>query len=192
MKGKYTFNLILTNTDSLANSDTNTDIVINIYNYRRGAHKRITEQVVNYGILHNGNGSSPVIKNKFGNIVFNNIEIKKKVSFLDYIFGGCDVSLHVNIDFTMSNKPPNNPTSLHFWGPQNQYEQSIRAVCNILATYDSDQKIPIYGFGGSIPLGDGPKGITSFCFALNGNILNPEVIGVEGVVAAYQNGITRA
>ena len=178
--------MILTNTDTLANSDPSTDVIITLYRYNKeGNHKKITTQAVNYEILQNGNGTSPSIKNNHGNFVFNNIEIKKKVSFLDYIFGGCDVSLHINIDFTLSNGKPNNPNSLHFWGPSNQYEQTIRTVGSILQTYDSDQKFPVYGFGGQVPIGSSGTGVTSFCFALNGNIFNPEVVGIEGVVAAY-------
>ena len=103
----YKFKMILTNTDTLANSDPNTDIIITVYRYNKeGNHKKITTQPVNFAILQNGNGTSPSIKNNLGNFVFNNVEIKKKVSFLDYIFGGCDVSLHINIDFTLSNGAP--------------------------------------------------------------------------------------
>ena len=35
-------------------------------------------------------------------------------TFLDYIFAGCDVSLIVGIDFTLTNKSPTDPDSLHF------------------------------------------------------------------------------
>jgi len=51
------------------------------------------------------------------NIIISNIEIKKKESFLDYIFGGCEVGLQIAVDFTLSNGPITNPNSLHFWNP---------------------------------------------------------------------------
>lgn len=80
-----------------------------------------------------------------------NVTIKKKESFLDYIFGGCEVSLHVNVDFTLSNGNQLNPNSLHFLGPNNSYINSIRAVGSILQNYDTDQKFPVYGFGAKLP-----------------------------------------
>lgn len=39
----------------------------------------------------------------------------------------------------------------------------------------------MYGFGGKLP-GDTK---VSHCFALNGNIYNPEVPGIDGALAAY-------
>lgn len=33
-------------------------------------------------------------------------EIKKKESFLDYIFGGCEMGLQIFVDFTLSNGNP--------------------------------------------------------------------------------------
>ena len=47
----------------------------------------------------------------------------------------------------------------------------MQAVGHILENYDSDQKFPLYGFGGKLK--DGTA--ASHCFALNGNIFNPEV-----------------
>jgi len=67
------------------------------------------------------------------------VEIKKKESFLDYIFGGCEMGLHICVDFTGSNGDPRTPYSLHNLNPQtNQYDKSMRAVGNILQNYDSD------------------------------------------------------
>jgi hypothetical protein len=44
----------------------------------------------------------------------NEIKITEKVSFLDYIFGGCEIGVHVGIDYTLSNGYPTDPNSLHF------------------------------------------------------------------------------
>ena len=86
-------------------------------------------------------------------MVFKNIKIEKRKSFLDFIFGGCEISLHINVDFTKSNKDPTDPKSLHQLYGNNQYEQSIRSIGNILIPYDNDQKIPIYGFYGKLNIG---------------------------------------
>ena len=48
--------------------------------------------------------------------------IKKKESFLDYVFGGCEIGLQIAVDFTLSNGEITQPQSLHFWDPnRNQY-----------------------------------------------------------------------
>ena len=52
---------------------------------------------------------------------------------------------------------------------------------SILETYDSDKLIPLLGFGAILP----GMSQASHCFALNGNIFNPEVIGISGVSGAY-------
>ena len=77
---------------------------------------------------------------KAGSIILKNIVICKKISFLDYIFGGCEMGLHIFVDFTISNGKVNDPNSLHYLDPQrNQYDQAMRAVGYILQNYDHDQ-----------------------------------------------------
>jgi len=65
----------------------------------------------------------------FGSIVINNIKIKEKCSFLDYIRDGCEVGMHVHIDFTQSNveskNKQGNKVNLHEHGEENQYENVI-------------------------------------------------------------------
>jgi hypothetical protein len=38
-----------------------------------------------------------------GKIMFTKCEISDRVSFLDYIMGGCEINVSVAIDYTMSN-----------------------------------------------------------------------------------------
>lgn len=38
----------------------------------------------------------------------------RRPSFLDYVRGGCEISVMVAIDFTASNGAPSLPTSLHY------------------------------------------------------------------------------
>lgn len=110
---------------------------------------------------------------------------KEEFSFLDYVLNGLDMSLCIAIDFTLSNKPPNDPTSLHYFDlKQNQYLQAITSVGGILENYDSDKLFPFLGFGGRIPyLMDN----ASHCFAINGNIFSPEVVGIQGVIESILN-----
>jgi hypothetical protein len=78
-----------------------------------------------------GNFASP-IKNK-GNLALKNIKVERRHSFLEYVFGGCDIDLSIAIDFTLSNRPPNDPSSLHYFDPKkNQYLQVIQSVGGIL------------------------------------------------------------
>jgi len=57
------------------------------------------------------------------------------------------------IDFTASNGAPKHQNSLHYLSPNNpnQYELAMLSISQILLCYDSDKKIPSFGFGGKIP-----------------------------------------
>ena len=124
-----------------------------------------------------------------GQLTLNNLNVGRQHSFLEYVFGGCQVDLSFAIDFTLSNGDPRNPSSLHYLDMQrNQYLQAIKSVGNILQFYNSDKQINLYGFGGAIPPYTN-RG--SHCFALNGDIFNPRVNGIEQVVAYYQNAIQK-
>lgn len=104
--------------------------------------------------------------------------------FIDYIYDGMQISMICAVDFTASNREPSDPRSLHYTGsPEpNQYQQALSASASIVAYYDSDKKFPVYGFGGEI------NDVTSHCF--NMNFLNdPEVDGVKGILACYNNAI---
>lgn len=46
--------------------------------------------------------------------MFNKLKIEKRYTFLDYVFGGCEIDLSVAIDFTLSNGPVFKPESLHY------------------------------------------------------------------------------
>ena len=110
----------------------------------------------------------------------------EKASFLDYIFGGCEISLVIGVDFTRSNGTPDSKDSLHYLEgaeSENEYITAIRAVGDILQYYDSDKRVPVFGFGAKLP----PYfDIVSHCFALNGDIFDPEVKGIDKVVEAYR------
>jgi hypothetical protein len=49
-----------------------------------------------------------------------------------------------------------------------------------LEPYDSDRSFPVYGFGGV------PKHMNehqvNHCFPINGNIMQPEIVGIESIV----------
>lgn len=117
--------------------------------------------------------------------LFHHFDIKEKHSFLEYIQGGCEISMMIAIDFTKSNGDPKEESSLHHINLDrpNEYIQAIKSVGEILQYYDSDKKIPVYGFGAKLP----PSfSIVSHCFAINQNIFDPELKGIEEVITSYE------
>ncbi|ETO30464.1 hypothetical protein RFI_06657 [Reticulomyxa filosa] len=54
---------------------------------------------------------------KYGVLIIESQNLKKKYSFLEYITGGMEVNLIVAIDFTGSNGDPKDVKSLHYMGP---------------------------------------------------------------------------
>ena len=56
----------------------------------------------------------------------------------------------------------------------NEYVHAIKSVGSVLAPYDTDQLIPVYGFGARMP-----DGQVSHCFPLNFNYQRPDVFGVQ-------------
>lgn len=90
---------------------------------------------------------------------------------MDYLRGGLQLNLSIAIDFTGSNGVPTHPTSLHFMNPSqpNQYQNAITAISRILLNYDSDKRIPCYGFGGKPHFPNMNSIVVSHCFPLSGN-----------------------
>lgn len=73
--------------------------------------------------------------------------------FVDYLEGGLNIVQLVGIDFTGSNRDPEDPESLHFISPHrlNDYQKSILSVGEILEKYNHSGMIPCYGFGAKFP-----------------------------------------
>merc|ERR1712038_676142 len=100
-------------------------------------------------------------------------------TFTQYLHGGCEINLCVAIDFTGSNGNPREEGTLHYFDPdgaRNDYEKAIVAIGGLLADYDSDCKMPVWGFGAKF----------------NGELYHlfqcgkaSEVEGVSGVLDAY-------
>lgn len=57
----------------------------------------------------------------------------------------------------------------------NSYVTAIKSVGSVLAPYDSDQMITVYGFGARVP----PTGEISHCFPLTLDQRRPQVHGVQ-------------
>ncbi|KAM1640345.1 hypothetical protein ACFX1X_010604 [Malus domestica] len=112
---------------------------------------------------------------------------KEQFSFVDYISSGFELNFMVAVDFTGSNGDPRKPESLHYidpYGRLNSYQQVITEVGQVIQFYDADKSFPAWGFGGRTA-----NGTVSHCFNLNGNASESEVVGVEGIMAAYANAL---
>jgi len=107
---------------------------------------------------------------------------KPRPEFVDYLTGGCQISLAVAIDFTASNGNPREEGTPHYFYPPtsnkwNDYQKAIFAVGSILAKYDSDGLVPTWGFGAKY----GSK--VRHCFQCGEHV---EVKGVQGIMDAYR------
>lgn len=110
------------------------------------------------------------------------IAAAEKPEFIDYLTGGCQISLAVAIDFTASNGDPRQEGTPHYFHPPaskewNDYEKAIFAVGSILAKYDSDQRFPVWGFGAKY------NNVVRHCFQCGTEV---EVEGVQGIMDAYR------
>lgn len=53
-----------------------------------------------------------------GEVKFNKVKIEKRHTFLEYVFGGCEINLSIAVDFTLSNGDPKDSESLHYFDPK--------------------------------------------------------------------------
>lgn len=122
-------------------------------------------------------------------------------SFVSYLSGGMVLNFVVAVDFTKSNGPANQRSSLHFLGDNpnmftqtSQYAQALRAVSSVMTPYVGERgAVTALGFGAKVPWAPPHlRGQASFDFHLAG-ALSPggfpgplEVHGVDGLLQAYR------
>lgn len=137
-------------------------------------------------------------RNPKGQLTINHFNEKHNFTFLDYCKGGLNINLVVGIDFTLSNKAPSDPKSLHRIDPANKnalnpYQEVIRRAADILLRYDTDKQVPVYGFGGVPNYPNYQSRDVSNCFPCNGNFANPaecKVFGLDGIFAVYNYALS--
>ena len=95
----------------------------------------------------------------------------------------------IAIDFTGSNGTPTQPSSLHYMDPvkRNQYQSAISAIAQILLNYDSDKRIPAFGFGADLRF-PSMSGL-SHCFPLSGDFKDVDSLGIPHLMQLYQNAL---
>lgn len=94
------------------------------------------------------------LQNKDSKISFkiSNFQTESYFDFIDYLQGGLNITPIVAIDFTASNKDPEDPRSLHYFQKDrlNLYQKSILSLGEVLQKYNHNNSIPTYGFGAKI------------------------------------------
>ncbi|CAK0732781.1 hypothetical protein CVIRNUC_000181 [Coccomyxa viridis] len=115
------------------------------------------------------------------------LSVRRRLSFLDYMAGGCEIQCMLAVDFSSSNAPIDDPSSFHFAGADGQsasvYERSMAAFGAIMQFYDPLRSFPLWGFG--------DQGRNK-CWALNGQQFQPEVKGLRGLLRTYRKALHRA
>ena len=123
----------------LAGDDVEREIRIDFYiSAKSGKHRhcgqvsltlgQLKENVRDYQIVDNRN--RPVGNHR---LTMTTLEVKQRHSFLEFVTGGCEIGLTIAVDFTLSNGPPNQPSSLHYLDMQrNEYLNAIKSVGSIL------------------------------------------------------------
>jgi len=129
-----------------------------------------------------------------GVITFENIQISKEYSFMDFPLLGTVISVTFAIDFTGSNGPTDSPSGLHYKSPNcdynnfstlNPYQKAIAAIGYVLEPYDSTKYMEVYGYGAKFF----NRNNVEFECALTGNPEAPAVLGVGGILQAYANAL---
>jgi hypothetical protein len=177
------------------------NIQINVMKYSNtGSHRLLGSAFTTANnILHEVDSNEFILTKKSdpgqtknrGILKLRNVSLKEEASFLDYIRGGTELHFAVAVDFTASNGPPHERSSLHFMDPSNSrpnsYEVAIRSISQIISHYDTKGMYASFGFGAIVP----PNKVVSHHFPLNGNSLHPYCNGVDDLIACYRNIISQ-
>ena len=191
-KGKdINFNQIVMKGSKLCNNNFDIPLKIELWKYKSGgSHKFIGElyisinDIIGRKIFTFKNRKKQDLSTK---LIIKNHKVQDQHDFLDFLKGGLNINLSVGIDFTASNKDPEDPKSLHHMNPPNLnlYQQAILSVGEILQKYNHTHQIPCYGFGAKV---GNPKRISHF-FPINFNPQNPFVDKFDTLFQAYHHCI---
>lgn len=112
----FKFNQLSVLVEDLCAGDLDKDVKIEFFkSQKNGKHQNIGQTLFSIGELKNPEDPIELFltKQKKASVTFDKLLIQKRNSFLEYIFGGCELNLAIAIDFTLSNGPPNERDSLH-------------------------------------------------------------------------------
>ncbi|KAJ3428764.1 copine-8 [Anaeramoeba flamelloides] len=105
------------------------------------------------------------------------------IKFVSLLQRGLRIQTHCALDFTESNLENHQINEKYL----NPFEKCLSAVVPLLLKYDKDEKIPLYGYGGSLKEQNDK---TPPFFHLNMQE-NPECEGLEGILDAYKGSLKK-
>ena len=80
--------------------------------------------------------------------------VRRTLSFLDYMAGGCEINFMCALDFSGGNALAEDTASAHHTGVDGQapsvYERALAALGAIMQFYDPLRSFPLWGFGGQV------------------------------------------
>lgn len=174
----------------IANGDKDRPLIWELWDHdKHNAHDSMGQvhASINRIISHNGQPLDVIEADKKGSSGYTNSGtmtptalLEPHPCFVDFVKGGCEISMVVAIDFTASNGNPAQSTSLHYIDPaglvENEYEKCIRIVGEIVENYDTDKQFGVFGFGARI------DDHVNHCFAVS----DGDAQGVAGVMECYK------
>eukprot|EP00828_Plagiopyla_frontata_P028001 TRINITY_DN3627_c0_g1_i9.p1 TRINITY_DN3627_c0_g1~~TRINITY_DN3627_c0_g1_i9.p1 ORF type:complete len:494 (-),score=38.94 TRINITY_DN3627_c0_g1_i9:542-2023(-) len=179
------------NLGKICSGDHYQPIKVEVWDYHsNGAHKLIGDLTFTIDELetqHKNNFIFTLGTTTVGTLIVQSHSIIIRPQFLDYIRGGTQLALVTAIDFTSSNGYPHRADSLHSYTKPglNSYQKAIKSVGEVLMNYDYDKLVPAYAFGGKPKMPNLNSGTVMHCFPLNGNVQNPDVYNIDGIMEAY-------
>lgn len=139
----FEFNQVVLMKQDLCSGDEEKDIKFEFFvSQKNGRHKNIGSAILSVRDLRENMQmyQTAIVKSQNGTFTLENTKIQKRNTFLEYIFGGCEINLAIAIDYTLSNGKPEDRDSLHSRDlNKNQYYQALKSVGDILQYYDSDK-----------------------------------------------------
>mmetsp|Transcript_1241 Transcript_1241/g.1719 ORF Transcript_1241/g.1719 Transcript_1241/m.1719 type:complete len:811 (-) Transcript_1241:106-2538(-) len=113
-------------------------------------------------------------------------QIVPQPTMIEYLKGGCQLKLHVAVDFGSTTESPNRAEDLHSLGQrENEYMMAIESIGSILANYSSSGQFTMSGFGAKL------DGTHSDFFPLQNKnndhtTYNSQLTGVDSLLDAYE------
>ena len=90
----YRWNIVMTDTDTLADSNPDNTVMFQLFQFSHsGTHKCISKAECKFSQFEDADGPFVLQGSGHDQITVGEVVIKKKESFLDYIFGGCEMGV---------------------------------------------------------------------------------------------------
>ena len=112
----FEFNQVVLMKSDMCGEDEAKDVKMEFFiSQKNGRHKNIGNINFNVQELRENmeQYQAPIVKSSNGQLTLKKTKIQKRNTFLEYIFGGCEINLAIALDFTLSNGRIEDPSSLH-------------------------------------------------------------------------------